>query len=187
MVMEKLSALMDGELDDAEAQRQIAAIRTDAEAREQWEAFHLIGDALRHEPLLAASVSAKVATRLAEEPTVLAPKRLARAPKRATTYAWSAAASVAAAAFVGWVALSGGNGESGISPALVAQPQSGMPLLNTAGPSLPLPQVTPASMPNDGSIKDYLLAHEAVAPGAYLGGFAPVIRTVSAIRQGQSR
>ena len=186
--MDKLSALMDGELDDAEAQRQIAAIRADAAAREQWEVFHLIGDALRREPLLAASVSAVVASRLAQEATVLAPKRLVRAPKRATTYAWSAAASVAAAAFVGWVALSGGtggNGPAGVSSDLVAQ-RNTLPL-NTAGSSLPLPQITPASVPNDGSIKDYLLAHEAVAPGAYLGGFAPVIRTVSAIRQGESR
>ena len=43
---DRISALMDGELDEREAAEVINALGSDAQARDAWRAYHLIGDAL---------------------------------------------------------------------------------------------------------------------------------------------
>src|SRR6266853_522629 len=44
---EKLSALIDGELQSNDCQAHLGRLRTDTELRRAWDAYHLIGDALR--------------------------------------------------------------------------------------------------------------------------------------------
>jgi len=44
---DRISALMDGELDEREAAEVIAALCSDAQARDAWRSYHLISDALR--------------------------------------------------------------------------------------------------------------------------------------------
>ena len=44
---DRISALMDGELDEREAAEAIGLLKGDAQAREAWRTYHLIGDALR--------------------------------------------------------------------------------------------------------------------------------------------
>jgi sigma-E factor negative regulatory protein RseA len=165
MVMNNVSALMDGELDQGEAEREITRLRQDPVLRETWEAFHLIGDALRGERFLSAGFSERLTARLEQEPTVLAPRKTPR--KRVTTYALSAAASVAAAALVAWVALSTNNplspsGEIARAPATLAAPQF-------------------ANLPDDGKMNEYLLAHQGVSPSTELQGVAPYVRTVTPV------
>jgi len=63
----------------------------------------MIGDALRGEYLLSRDFSQRVTHPLAQEPTVLAPRR--SAVKRITVYALSAAASLSAIALAGWIAF----------------------------------------------------------------------------------
>jgi negative regulator of sigma E activity len=48
--MDGISALMDGELDEREAQRELARLKEDVELRERWDRFHLVSDALRVSP-----------------------------------------------------------------------------------------------------------------------------------------
>src|SRR5262245_7417414 len=104
--MDKISALMDGELDAHQSDQQYARLKHDAEARACWKTYHLIGDALRGDAIISTDFTAKLSARLAQEPTVLAPQRSrARPMKRTTTYALSAAASLSAVALVGWVAF----------------------------------------------------------------------------------
>ena len=50
MNREQISALMDGELDDARAQALCAQLKGE-ESVDCWAAYHLIGDALRNECL----------------------------------------------------------------------------------------------------------------------------------------
>jgi sigma-E factor negative regulatory protein RseA len=178
--MDQISALMDGELGDRDAEREIARLKDDPESRQRWERFHLIGDALRGEGMLSADLSAAVARRLAGEPTVLAPRRSIRSGKRATTYALSAAASVCAAAFVAWVALAPTAPvgiQAGVAPAasLVAAP--------AAGPLAP----PIASVSSDGRMNEYLLAHQGFSPSTAIQGLAPYIRSVSASRAPEGR
>ena len=70
--MERLSALVDGELDEHGTARACAGWRDEASVRSSWHAYQLIGDVLRSEDL--ASDASR--DRLAGEPVVLAPKPL---------------------------------------------------------------------------------------------------------------
>lgn len=75
---EQLSALADGELDDAGIARVCARWRAGAPLHATWHAYHLIGDVLRSEDL-ASSASrdhaslARLRAKLAGEPVILAP------------------------------------------------------------------------------------------------------------------
>jgi sigma-E factor negative regulatory protein RseA len=178
--MDRISALMDGELGDGDAERTIARLKDDPDSRERWERFHLIGDALRGEAMLSSDLSAAVAQRLASEPTVLAPRRSIRSGKRVTKYALSAAASLCAAAFVAWVAL---------APTAPLGMQAGLtpPPSLVAAPAL-APVAPPiASVSSEGRMNEYLLAHQGFSPSTAIQGLAPYIRSVSASRAPEGR
>jgi sigma-E factor negative regulatory protein RseA len=78
--MERVSALMDGELEESEAEVELSRAKGDPAMREAWDTYHLIGDALRGQAALSADVLAKVSSALEQEPTVLAPR--SRRPRR---------------------------------------------------------------------------------------------------------
>ncbi len=153
---ESISQLMDGELDDRGTAAAIDALRRDPRAVDAWRTYHLISDAMRDTPLLSAGFAARIAERLAAEPTVLAP---GRAPSRGRLVL-AAAASVAAVALVGWLAF---GPQAALQPPVASAPQAPIVTVTT------LPQAT----------NDYLLAHQGFSPRAYLQGMAPYVRTVS--------
>ncbi len=100
MKKERISELMDGELDGLQAELLLRRLG-DADARATWATWHLIGDALRGDH--GCDVAARVSARLADEPTVLAPRPIAGVQAR--SLGMSIAASVAAVMVVGYVAL----------------------------------------------------------------------------------
>jgi len=53
--MEKISALMDGELKEEVADEQISLVKQNIEKMDHWHLYHLIGDTLRHESALGQS------------------------------------------------------------------------------------------------------------------------------------
>ena len=161
----KISALMDGELDASELQEPLSALGDEGEARASWRTYHLISDALRGGALLAADCAPRVAQRLAQEPALVGPLPAAvRAPERARWFVPSAlAASVAAVAFVGWVALAPQQG-SGPASTPIAQVQ---------------PPKEPAHLPVTSATQDYLIAHQVFSPRNSLQGMAPYVRSVS--------
>jgi len=101
-IRERLSALMDGELQPGEAARLLEQVADDPELRRVWARYHLMGDALRSELCCASSepVAARVRGALAAEP---APARRVRQPPGALrpVAGLALAASVAALAIVG--------------------------------------------------------------------------------------
>jgi len=99
---ERISALMDGELDEREAAEAIAALADDARARGTWRTYHLIGDALR------------------EGRRAVAPRRLA-ANAPFWRIALPATAVAAAVALVSWVAFVPVQHNTPAPPAPVAQ------------------------------------------------------------------
>jgi sigma-E factor negative regulatory protein RseA len=188
--MDKISALMDGELDPNQSDQQYTRLKQDSEARAHWNTYHLIGDALRGDSIVAMNFSAKLSARLEQEPTVLAPQRPKIRPvNRTTTYALSAAASLSAVALVGWMAFN--------NP-LVPQPDSVTVATSVSSPvstpapapvasSAPVTRVTLASdqpelasIPSDGKMNEYLMAHQEFSPSTAIQGVAPYIRSVSA-------
>jgi sigma-E factor negative regulatory protein RseA len=176
--MDKISELMDGELEDQQARQQLHRLKQDGELAQCWHDFHLIGDALRGEHPLSQGFTARLASRLAEEPTVLAPHRSkARHP---TTYALSAAASLSAVALVGWVAFSN-------NPAveIAKAPPAASAVPSSVPASTPSTQL--ASVPSDGKMNEYLMAHQEFSPSTTIQGLAPYIRSVSITQPAQSR
>jgi len=158
---DRLSALMDGELDDKSAAEAIEALERDREAVQTWRTYQLISDALRERRLLSEGFTARLSQRLAAEPTVLAPRARPRETRR--WYALSAAASLAAVALVGWLAFA-------------PQPQ-------VAPAEAPVAQAPAEAKPNivplPTAANDYLLAHQGFSPRVSLQGMAPYVRSVA--------
>ncbi|HSD44184.1 MAG TPA: sigma-E factor negative regulatory protein [Burkholderiales bacterium] len=171
---ERLSALIDDELGMAETEGCLDRLDADRGLRETWGVYHLIGDALRGGA--GPGLPPSFAERLAAEPTVLAPGRAVRPAPRTVWYALSAAASVAAVALVGWMALPLFD-----PPVRVAGPQS--PPVVAAADVMPVPEVKPAAVPNAQDVNDYLLAHQRFSPSSAMGGIAAYVRTVSEDRE----
>ena len=181
--VENVSALMDGELDAAEASREIARFRLDAARIEAWDTYHAIGDAVRGESASATGLSPGFSQRLREklalEPTVLAPRlRLSATAKPIQTYALSAAASVAAVAVVGWTALNILNPDAG-SGTLAQAPASSKAAVVVLQPAVPsrIEPTATATVPEH--MHEYLLAHQGISPTTAMQGVTPYIRTVS--------
>ena len=164
----KISALMDGELEQREARGALDALQGGGVARDTWRSYHLISDSMRDTRPLSADFSARVAAKLSREPTVLAPP--ARPQRAANTPVWAltAAASLAAVALVGWLAFAPQD-----EPQLAkAAPQG--------GPAKESAQVAPPD-----TADDYLLAHQGYSPRNSLQGMAPYVRTVSSGARGR--
>ena len=107
---DQISALMDDELAPDNADHLITSVKAGGECAECWATYHLIGDAMRGNPIFKADFHLRIMQTLDAEPTVLAPQVLAphgiaKKSLVKTPVVWSVAASVAAVAFVGWVVL----------------------------------------------------------------------------------
>lgn len=162
----KISALMDGELVQAELGEPLRALREEGEALETWRTYHLISDSLQDTRILSSGFSARFAERLALEPTILAPAsippQVAKRPYRAPL---SAAAGLAAVSLVGWLSIQA----FGPDARQIAQ---------TRAPEVIRAPVA-ANVPMPGEVNDYLLAHQNYSPRNTLQGGAPYVRTVS--------
>lgn len=165
---EQLSALLDSELSDAEAQRLIKSMKAHPTLQQSWDSYHLIGDVLRKSPVMSSDFNAKLSQRLAQEPTILAPHRppIARtaSPRRLPM---SIAASVAAASLVGILGLqiarvnqSANSASESLAPIALQTSQA-----NRSATSELVASPTPARVkfaratPNT-----YLLAHQEFSP-----------------------
>ncbi|TPV55994.1 transcriptional regulator [Aestuariibacter sp. GS-14] len=105
---EKLSAFMDGELNEAEF---IDSVKNDSELQAKWRSYHVIRSGLRKEATVMPEfdITARVAAALENEATVLAPKSKWRAipgvnkivPFMRQSGQFAVAASVAAAVILG--------------------------------------------------------------------------------------
>ena len=159
MMKQSISALMDGELFEDEAENLLGEIKDDATVRKNWAVYHLIGDALRQPDHIHCDLSAKVRERLRAEPVVLVSRgRVAK--RKIRTWAISAAASLAAVSAVAWMSLQ-------ISP--------------EGAPKMAMQQnaVRPVNTQTRPNSNDYLIAHQEFSPSAEMDGSASYIRTVS--------
>jgi sigma-E factor negative regulatory protein RseA len=169
--MNKISEWMDGELSGHQTREQFTRVKQDTELHHCWDTFHLIGDVMRGEHALSQEFEKRVAARLASEPAVLAPRP--RVSRRFATYALSAAASVSAVALVGWIAFF-------MNP---LAPQPDLAQAPPAPPPAAVPAEQLASVPSDGAMNEYLIAHQEFSPSTEIQGLAPYIRGVSGSRQ----
>lgn len=159
MMKHEISALMDGELFEDEAEILFGRIKREPSATHDWAVYHLIGDVLRQPEYVHRDISAVVRERLQNEPTVLAPRSRALKQK-ARVFALSAAASILAVGVVAWMSLQ-------ISPE--ASPRLAMQQSN----------IRPVNMQIQPKSNDYLMAHQEFSPSNDMNGGASYIRTVT--------
>ena len=157
---DKISRLMDGELDDAEFEIVCGHLRR-PDAVATWVCYHVIGDALRGGPMPRPGFADRFATRLASEPTVIAP---GAARSRPLPVAWAVAATVAAVSLVVWVAYA----TLDTSPSAIARAREAA--------TVRAAQVRPPAVP-----ADYLIAHREYSPTTPIEGIGPGLRSAAAI------
>ncbi|MBI5439361.1 MAG: sigma-E factor negative regulatory protein [Nitrosomonadales bacterium] len=157
---QEISALMDGELFEDEAENLLGRIKRDSDAHGDWEIYHLIGDVLRQPEHVHCDLSAKVRKRMQDEPIVLAPHGRA-VKQKMRTVALSAAASLAAVGVVAWMSLQ-------IGHETVPQMAMKQPVLRPASA-----QIRPKA-------NDYLMAHHEFSPRIIdMSGGASYIHTIA--------
>ena len=146
---DQISALMDGELALNSSEHIFTAIKAGGEMATGWSTYHLIGDVMRGNALFKPHFNERLMQKLEAEPVVLAPRSKKTFIKSPAL--WSAAASVSAVMFVGWMVVQQ-QGQAGVE-------------VN--------PQEIAQNLPSE-----YLLAHQASAassaayyiqPAAYAG------------------
>lgn len=161
---EETSLLMDGELELSRLDPICCALKA-AQAKHEWDCYHLIGDCLRNPETARLPRSfangeflAQVASSLQDEPTVLAPRSSKVQP---AFVAWAVAASVAAMSFVGWFALQEfAPGES-------------------AGAARVAGEVRPVQAQRTSNVADYVAVHRQYAPATGMESLRPYIRNVA--------
>lgn len=173
---QQLSILMDDELDRDEMERSLNDLSGDQDLRALWDRYHLIGDALRGEPLSreTMTVADQVRERLSDEPVVLVPKMRRITRRWATPLAGSAlAASVILLVLVAgprWL----GPGDS--APVQLANQSPPAPTLyrNRTGThwSLRRPEV-------ESKLNGFLVNHQEYAPASGMKGGVPYVTFAS--------
>lgn len=146
--LERVSALMDGEMPADEMAQAVQQVAGDDALRDSWQMYHLVGEALRTGRHTACTDSDafldKLRQRMAQEPPVLRPIEVVQPPlewsRRAEAanepvFRWrivAGVASVAVAAAVGWSLVSGGGTSGG---AQMARQDVGAPTLASVSPA----------------------------------------------------
>ncbi|MEO7152272.1 MAG: sigma-E factor negative regulatory protein [Burkholderiaceae bacterium] len=209
---QRLSALVDGEADDAALRLACAQWRDTPEAVTTWRDYHLIGDALRSDDLATpadhdARFLDTLRVRLALEPTVLAPAAIdadrrsveerqaaaLAAPRRS----WRAASVVAAGfmAVAGVLVVLRDTGTPVTGPDLAqAGPATSNVMAASAGGSRattlavsedPGLEIASGSLIRDARLDQYLKAHQQFSGSSALGATSTFMRnaTVEAPRR----
>ncbi|HEU4855069.1 MAG TPA: sigma-E factor negative regulatory protein [Nitrosospira sp.] len=181
-MQEKISALMDGELDADDASVVIEQFRNAEELRERWVAYHLISDALGQSEIKPLDITRRVNARLIAEPTVSTVSSatlLYPTPKRRPG-AYAAAASIAAAMVGGWIILQTTQESDLLRQNLADNRTSPSTSAATVAPVATYP-VIPAkasiAASESAQINDYLLAHRQFSPSTTIQGAVPFMRT----------
>ncbi len=155
---QEISALMDGELFDDDAEAILDKLKRNPDIHDEWRTYHLISDVLRQPDQVHVNISSAVRERLQAEPTILAPH--SRVSHNAKWFALSAVASVMALMLVAWLSVQIGS---------EAIPQIAMQQSNA---------VHSASLPANG-LDDYLMAHQEFSPSVGVYGMTSYVHTVA--------
>jgi sigma-E factor negative regulatory protein RseA len=171
---EKLSALVDNELDELEERRVFKALADDVALRRTWERYHLVRAALHQDVdvVVAQDAAERLARRIEAEPSTAVSFRRHRVTRFIGTLA--IAASVAAIAITGvqWVH----------QPAPVPAPLPALAVNNPAPQNFIRSGTTRWDMKEpeaESALNAYLVEHDEFASTAGLGGMMPYVRVVS--------
>jgi sigma-E factor negative regulatory protein RseA len=176
--MDKISAFMDGEAAPAESRQALLRLSRETDSRQAWDAFHLVGDVMRGDPVLRADFVERLHERMAAEPTVLAPQARWRA---FADHALAAAAALAGVSVVTALVMT----SNPLRPQdeLAAARKTGQPVVAQA----PEPGAPAAAGASVAQVNGYLMAHQEFSPRTALQGVVPYVRSVASPQDGQRR
>lgn len=167
---ERLSCLMDGELDPGEGRAALARLCADEAARADWMLWHAVGDALRSSEvgaLHAPRFAVGVATALQAEPAVLAPRALsAPALRRMLMPGVAAAAAALVLTVAALPMLRGAPAAGGAEVARVGAGARGLAqagLTASLARSLPVSMIERPSRRESAQFEAYLAAHSQMS------------------------
>ena len=102
---EKLSALVDNELDNLDERRVMAALEKDADLRRTWERYHLLRSALHRDldVLIPRDMAERVALQIGMEPAGIGSFPRQKITRYAGTFAIAASVAAIAIASVQWI------------------------------------------------------------------------------------
>jgi negative regulator of sigma E activity len=174
--MERISSLIDGELDRAEAEALVSSLCADAALLQQWRELHRVGDALRSSEVVIfddSAFCAKVSTLIAAEPTVLAPRRSSQAhsARRYWVPGVAVAASIAAIGFVAVPLLRAPD------PVALVQKATPAAAVETA-PAEPARRI-PAAIANARALDAYFSAHRELTGGSAMPRATAYLRPIA--------
>ena len=174
---QRLSALLDGELDAQACGALLERLRDDEQACREWALLNCVGDAMRSADVAcfhSEGFAARVSAALEREPTVLAPAAL---PRRPTARRWllPGAGAAAAAAVLIAVGLPSRQGSSPEATLVKASPPPATTIVAT-----PVVDRSP-------QLERYLAAHRELADGTVMPRSTPYVRTSGAMLMQEGR
>ena len=171
---QQLSALVDGEIDPALAQATVSALESSDRLKSSWERYHLIGAAMRSEPLREEyrQISSRVSARIAAEPVPLAPAA-ARRRRASRLGPFAGAALAASAAFFAVFAV-----PQLFDPQPATQAPEGTSQIASSA-SIPFLLSSPTQRWHldkpalENKLDRFLVNHQAQSPASGMKGFLP--------------
>lgn len=177
---EKLSAILDGDIDEASFDPVLDSLRQSPDLRDRWDTYCLIGDALRGEAAGGTDMVVRVMAGLDAEPTVLMPASAlaSRSQRFFGRSLMPIAASVMGVAAVGMVAftLYPNAPDSAPVPGMVAS--QAVQEVVAARPEA----ATIAAVDAEDAHRQYMFVHQAMSGGGPIPGAVHYVRTVSDVR-----
>jgi len=167
---EKLSAMLDGEVDDATARALFTRLKHDKAFHDEWDAYCLLGDFIRgYAPPELEGFTERVMARLENEPTILVPpgrKNGCRIVHRS----WRHHLLPLAASVMGGLAVGG--------VMVVLSHNASAPVVASVRGAEPPATVSAVHSVKGGARHDYLVAHQVLAGGP-MPAVVQYVRTVS--------
>ena len=173
---QRLSALLDGELDAQECRTLLERLRGDDEACRTWALLNCVGDAMRSADVAAchsAGFVSRVSAALEQEPTVLAPAAL---PPRSAVRRWLLPGAGAAAAAAVLIAV-------GLPSRQAASPEATI----AKAPATAVAAAPAAVIDRSPQLERYLAAHRELAEPTLMPHSTPYLRTSGTVLMQEGR
>lgn len=160
-----LSATLDGETPRDDTEACLAALKTDDLLRQRWSEYHLVGDLMRGVAPAEDDFMARFSAQLANEPTVLAPRRGVWAQRVAV-------ASFATLAVWGVISVTGMLAEAPDMAPMASGPTFASPAFQQAAMAAEAPH-------NDTHLAPYMVVHQEFAPMAVVSPYQRAVAVES--------